>query len=483
MRLGILLVLLAFAPFGSALAQDAFGDWHGHIGPGILDLEVFVTLTGDEESAAGTISIPAQGAFDVPLGDVTVDGDQVGFAIAGIPGDPRFDGTVAADVMSGTFTQGGQPIPFLLERSSEGPAQLNRPQEPEPPFPYEETEVVFDSLDDSTDEPIVLAGSLVIPEGDGPFPAVLFITGSGPQDRNEDLFGHRPFLVIADHLARAGYASLRVDDRGVGGSSGSDAEATYDQMAADALAGVALLAGHPDIDPAAIGLLGHSQGGYLAPVVAGLSDDVAFVISLAGPSVTGAEVLLLQNRRVIETSPEAAELSPDELEAAIQSQLAFISGLLDHLTGDDGAGADLAAAEQHIRDYYAEQLAEVPEDARPSDEELEMIMQQVIDSTLTASMISFLQFDPQPSLEALAVPYLGIYGGRDVQVIAEQNEGPAAEALERGGNPDWTVLVLDELNHLMQPAETGNPFEYQLIEITVDPAVLELIKEWLAERF
>lgn len=218
-------------------------------------------------------------------------GSRLSFGLRGVPDAPVFDGTVSgtgeAARITGDFTQSGQTFPFTLER---GAVQaVSRPQEPQPPFPYRSEAVSFQNGE------VTLAGTLTLPAGEGPFAAVLFITGSGPQDRDETIARHRPFLLLTDTLTRAGYATLRVDDRGVGGSSGDLSRATYDDLTGDVLAGVASLRAHPAIDRERIGLFGHSEGGYLAPLAAARSDDVAFVIMMAGPAVPGEAVLRLQN--------------------------------------------------------------------------------------------------------------------------------------------------------------------------------------------
>jgi len=405
----LLLSLLATV----ALAQvDPVGSWRGALGPGSLNLEIRVTIEADEAGTGlvGTIDIPAQGLFGYPLVDVVLDGGALGFVMPGIPGNPTFAGDLDGDRVEGTFTQSGQAFPFELAREAE-PADLRprRPQEPQPPFPYHEEEVVFASGE------VTLAGTLTLPPGDARVPALLLIPGSGPQDRNEEIMGHKPFLVIADHLTRAGYAVLRVDDRGVGGSTGSDALATYDDLLGDVLAGVALLRAQPRVDPDRVGLLGHSQGGYLAPPAAVAGD------------VDGAHALVRE--RVLS---EVERLQPDQR-------------------------PDAASVEQVVAVQQAH--------------------------ATSPSFVAFLTFDPQPHLRSLTVPTLALFGELDAQVPPDQSEGPMREALVTAGNPDATGITFPGLNHLMQPAITGSPNEYALIETTIAPVVLETITDWLRERF
>lgn len=450
--------------------SDPFGSWRGTLGPGVVDLAIRVAITPDETGAGldGTIDVPAQGFIGFPLANVVRVGDALSFAVPGIPGDPAFDGAIHGDRIEGTFDQGGQVLAFVLERDLE-PAAL-RPQEPLPPYPYGEEEVTFASGD------VTLAGTLTVPSGDARAPALLLISGSGPQDRNEEVFGHRPLFVIADHLTRAGYAVLRVDDRGVGGSTGSDAQATYRDLVGDALAAVALLRAHPRVDPERIGVLGHSQGGRLAPqAVLAADGDIAFAILLAGPAVDGFSVLVAQNERIIGLRMRAADprVSDHAIAGAIADQVAFLEALRALLEAEN-----LDGARALVRQRVEAQL-ETLADGVTVDENV---------ATQQAALISpvfrsFVLDDPQPFLRRLTVPTLALFGGLDTQVLAEQNEAPMREALTAAENPDATVITFAGRNHLMQPAVTGLSDEYAVIETTIDPAVLETITQWLQERF
>ncbi len=469
-RLIPLLIALLFA--AAAAQPDPLGDWRGALGPGVIDLEIRVTIAADDTGAglAGTIDIPAQGLVAFPLADVVLDGDRIAFAMP-VPGDPAFAGVIDGDRIEGTFTQSGQPLPFFLERGAE--AAVLRPQEPLPPFPYDEQEVTYASGD------VTLAGTLTLPPGDARVPAVLLITGSGPQDRNVEILGHKPFLVIADHLTRAGYAVLRVDDRGVGSSTGSDTLATYDDLLGDVLAGVALLRDHPRVDPEGVGLLGHSQGGYLAPAAALAADGgVAFVILMAGPAVDGFAALLAQSERVFELAMRAADptVSDEDVAAVIASQVAFLEALFPLLQAEDFDGARAL-----VRERAETELAALPAEQRPDDATAEAMIEANQEGIVSPAFRVFLAFDPQPNLRQLTVPTLAFFGGLDVQVPAEQSEGPMREAL--AANPDATVITFPGLNHVMQPAITGNVDEYGAIDVTIDPVVLETVTTWLQERF
>ncbi len=454
-------------PVAGPAAEPAYlGQWEGLLGPGVIDLGVIIRFSEQEGALIGHIDIPLQSLENLPLEIREVGPEGITFAIPGIPGDPTFVGSLEGDTLSGDFTQAGSGLSFELTRLAEGevPTGLVRPQEPLPPFPYEQEEEVY------LNEGVELSGTLTLPEGPGPHPAVIMITGSGPQDRDEALAGHKPFLVVADALTRAGFAVLRSDDRGVGGSGGDLAQATFDDLVGDVLSAVALLRSRSDIDPGRVGLFGHSEGGFLAPLAADRSSDVAFVVLMAGPAVSSLEVLKIQNRLIYQLA------GADE--ATIEDQLAYLDDLYELMVG-----GDLAGAEELVRDQVEEQLDMLPAEQRLDPVERQAIIEAQVASVATPAFRSFMLYDPQPVLRRLTVPVLAFYGKLDIQVPAVQSAGRMSGALRVAGNSDYTVEVFDGLNHLMQPAITGAIEEYGQIEITIAPEVLELVIDWLALRF
>lgn len=371
--------------------------------------------------------------------------------------DAVFEGELSGDTVSGTWFQSGLEIPVTLERQ-EQPIAFERPQEPVPPFPYESTDVRFDNGD------VSLAGTLVVPDGAGPFPAVVLVSGSGPQDRNDTLVGHQPFLVLADAFARRGIASLRYDDRGVGGSTGSHAGATTADLATDASAAVAFL----DADPrtGSVGIVGHSEGGIIGPMVAGESEAVAHVVLLAGPGLPGREVL----RRQTEDLMRAAGAP----EADIVWQLEWRSQIMD--VSASGLSDDEAA-----REIGAVASAAL---ANPPDEVTEPLAPALVDTFVEAFVDPWIRFflahDPAPALAALETPVLALVGSLDLQVSAEQNIPALERALAE--NPAATVLELEGLNHLFQTATTGAVSEYVQIDETFAPAAIDLVASWILEQ-
>lgn len=449
-------------PASTPAATDFLGHWEGHIDIPGTALTVLVDLQQGAGKWSGTADIPMQGAHGLPLADIRIEGVQITFALANVPGVPTFHGTLDQGQISGTFTQGGQSFPFTLGR--EAVAAPVRPQEPDTTtVPYKQEEVSYRHDD------IRLAGTLTLPEGAGPFPAALLVSGSGPQDRNEEIFGHKPFLVLADFLTRAGIAVLRVDDRGVGGSSGFLAQATSEDLAADAEAGVDFLRRRPEIDPRKVGLIGHSEGGLIAPMVAVRTDSVAFVVLLAGPGVPGDQIL----ERQTELLSRAAGMNDQQLARVVVDERRLLelvkSGapedslheqagkLVDAQMGAAAGGVDEAARREAVN--------------------------RAVEQLDSPWFRFFLGYDPRPTLRKLRVPVLALDGSLDLQVDPAQNLPEIREALKEAGNRDVTVTELPGLNHLFQKAKTGSIEEYYTIEETMDPTALDAIRDWILARF
>ncbi|MDE0422170.1 MAG: alpha/beta fold hydrolase [Gammaproteobacteria bacterium] len=440
------------------VAGQVEGHWEGEIDIPNQPLAIKVDLLPGDDGWHGTIDIPAQGATGLPLDPVKVvadeDGVSVEFTIRGVPGNPTFKGRPVDDSLKGTFSQGGATLGFWLGRPAiAGPV---RPQMPKPPFPYAAEEVMVDA------GPVELAGTLTVPDKDPPFPAVLLISGSGPQDRDETLFGHKPFWVVADHLSRAGIAVLRIDDAGIGGSTPHPSPPTTADFAKDAAACVALLA--KDLRFGRVGLIGHSEGGLIATLLASERDDIDFVVLLAAPGVSGTELMRKQNERVF----EAAGFGEDRTSALLKLIDRLFADLVADLPDDElRERVDAIALEQLAVNGIVDIALDDPR------------VQAAVEGAINPWMRHFLRLDPQPALQRITVPVLALNGDLDLQVDAEQNLGAIEAALRAGGNPQSTIHRLPGLNHLFQHAKTGLVDEYGQIEETIAPQVLDLIRDWI----
>jgi pimeloyl-ACP methyl ester carboxylesterase len=308
-----------------------------------------------------------------------------------------------------------------------------------------------------------LAGTLTVPENAKNCPAVILITGSGAQDRDETIFGHRPFAVIADFLTRNGVAVLRVDDRGVGGSEGNLTEATSEDFAADVMTGIQFLKSKKTIDAGEIGLIGHSEGGLVAPMVAAKTNDVAFIVLLAGPGVKGEEILYAQNDLVL----AAAGMDRDVIDRNRQLQKAIFDILLNE--------KDSVKQIDRLQRTYSGGMYPML-----NDEQKKAIDTQV-NAVNNRWFRFFLSYDPYPTLTRVKCPVLALNGAKDVQVPARQNLEAVQKALAEGGNGRFKTIQLENLNHLFQHCKTGAVAEYGQIEETISPEVLEIIDGWIQE--
>lgn len=432
------------------------GEWQGTLQAGGVKLRLALHVTKD---ASGNLTSKLdsidQGANGIPVQTTTFSGGRLRLDISVL--NASFDGTMKSggSEIEGIFTQGAD-LPLTFARVAKI-AALVRPQTPKPPFPYDAVDVAYEN------NGIRLAGTLTIPHGAGPFAAALLITGSGPQDRDESLMGHKPFWIIADHLSRHGIAVLRLDDRGMGQSTGKSAMTTIQEMASDVLAGVGFLKARKEIDPRHIGVIGHSEGGIVGPLAASQSPDIAFVVLLAGTGVTGEQVLYLQSEMIMRTAGAG--------DAAIAQNRQIQEFIFNVLRAEQGNG-DRQAVLAKLREAWKQQ--------RGSDAPKAMDAQ--FESVTTPELRSFIFYDPAPTLKKVKVPVLALNGSRDVQVPVRQNLPAIVAALTEGGNPDVTAIELPGLNHLFQHCKTCSPTEYGEIEETFAPEALDIMTEWLARH-
>ena len=444
--------------------QQLTGDWAGALAIGGIRLRVVFHFQCKPGSCEGKLDSVDQGAFGIPVGRITIKGRSIEVLVPSIMG--RFKGTLSTDGMTlkGRWMQAGQSLPLVLRKGlkMKGP---KRPQEPKPPYPYIVEEVRFPG----GAKEVTLAGTLTHPKSKGPFPAVILITGSGPQNRDEFIMGHKPFLLIADTLTREGWAVLRYDDRGVGGSTGQFMNATLDDFVADAVAAVRFLRKRNDINPQIIGFIGHSEGAEVA-VRATVKEraPVSFIVMLSGPTVRGRDVLLLQDERLL--------IAAGVDENTARSYRALFERVVDLVLNQNlEPDARMKAIEKELRDY-ADTLSEIQRKALGLDE---AGIRRQIEIVQMPWFRRFLNEDPRPLLAKLTIPLLAIYGEKDLQVLPDQNIPPLIQALEKAGLSDYAIFKFKGLNHLLQPARTGLPAEYGQIETTIAPEVLDALRIWL----
>jgi pimeloyl-ACP methyl ester carboxylesterase len=437
------------------------GSWIGKIPAGGVSLRVIFNLTlAGKDSLAATMDSPDQGVKGIKVGPVIFDGKGLNIKAPLLLGE--YKGTLKSDtLLEGTWKQAGKTFDLNLTRLA-GVFSLNRPQEPKPPFPYTSEDVTF--RNDKFN--INLAGTLTIPGGKGPFPAVIMITGSGAQNRDEELMGHKPFWVIADYLSRNGIAVLRYDDRGVGKSQGIYSTATTADLATDADAAFTFLKSHSLIDPKKIGLAGHSEGGIIAPIVASGNKEISFIVSIAGPGVGGEEILHRQNYDI--------GMASGGSEKDVQTGISTNTKLFEVIKKEK----DNKKAEEKMKAVFMKII--VKEKLSPDDSTKAMNQLQSQFATLTGSWFRyFLTLDPSAYWKKVKCPVLILNGEKDLQVAADINPPAIEKALKAGKNNSYTTHVMPGLNHLFQHTSTGLPSEYGNIEETFSSEVLKIISDWI----
>jgi uncharacterized protein len=418
-----------------------------------LRLQLHVSHDTERELIAGLDSLD-QGVSGLPASNVSLEQDDFYFEIPAVAGtfEGKFD--PAKNTLTGKWSQTGAEQNLEFKRSDE-PLPLLRPQTPAQPYPYREESVSFSNP--AAD--VQLAGTLTLPKGTGPFPVAILIAGSGPHDRDENVAGHKPFLVLADFLTRQGIAVLRYDKRGIGSSTGSVDSATTLDFAADTQAAVTYLKSRRDIDLKRIGLIGHSEGAMIAPYVANHSPDITWVVLLAAPATNGEATLINQ------------------------------SGLIGEVGGL--SGTQLLASLTFDREAYAVVRKE-KDPAVITEKVKQLVKESGLDAALPPAALEtqlrmlsspwfrfFLDYDPLPTLQALKTPTLALYGHKDLQVPPKFNLELTRQALTSAGNSDFEVRELPELNHLFQHAYSGSPTEYEAIEETFAPEALQIISDWV----
>lgn len=450
--LGLICLLIS-----SLEAQDITGDWNGVLDVMGTQLTLVFHIQKSDSGYTATFDSPDQRAMGIPFTIVEYNSEKLILRASNI--GAFYEGIPAADSIAGTWNQGGQSFELNMHRNEVEKEAYRRPQEPEKPYPYHEEEVTFENKKHS----LTLAGTLTLPKESGSFPAVILISGSGPQNRNEEVFGHKPFLVLADYLTRQGIAVFRYDDRGMAESTGNFATATSQDFANDVLSAIEYLKSRDEIDQNQIGLIGHSEGGLIAPIVVNRTDDVDFMILLAGTGVPGKEISRMQGRTLLD-----ADVSDrDAYNRFIDKTLAIASS---------SKPTDVKKEEltQHYRNSKV-----VMNELLPEGIDFDAFVEQQVEGALRPWSQFFYNHDPADELKNITIPVLSLIGSQDVQVPPEMNHPPIQKALEKAGNEDFTIKELKGLNHMFQESETGSMMEYSEIEQTFSPIALEEISNWI----
>lgn len=444
-------------------AQDISGKWSGIIESGKSEPVVFnFTFENSGEEYSTIIDIPALRVANLKpketvfsKEELVIDGSNLGF---------KYRGTFKKEsqLIEGTFTEGLNALPLVLKKVHiETKISFKRPQEPVKPYPYIEEEITFYNKEAD----ITLAGTLTLPSKTGKYPVVILISGSGPQDRDETFYEHKPFLVLSDYLTRLGIGVLRYDDRGVGKSSGNHSMATTKDLALDVTCAVNYLKSRNEVNK--IGLIGHSEGAIIAPMVANLNKKVSFIVMLGGSGISGSEVslYLAKKTRGFPVQDEAA------YDLAIKKAIKIAA-----------ANKDLATIKKELRIHYDEAIVPMLKPIINSEVKISAIITNLIEMRTTPWNRYFYNYNPANELQKMTCPVLALNGSKDTQVQPEINQAGIRNALNKGHNKDFTINEIPNLNHLFQECETGEMNEYSAITQTIAPSVLKQMSDWILVR-
>lgn len=462
--ISIISFLLSFPKIYSQ-EKDYSGSWIGKLKlPNGIQLTIVFNLQKSNDEYSATLDSPDQGAKGIPCGKVRLENDSINIDVPAIVGN--YVGKIIYDEKKiiGYWNQAGSSFELNLEYTKEVAAP-KRPQEPKPPFPYIVENIKFKNEKDN----IILAGSFTYPDKNKKYPAVVLITGSGAQNRDEEIFNHKPFLVIADYLTKNGFAVLRFDDRGYGESEGNHSLANTMDFAEDVRSAVDYLKTRNEVDKNKIGLIGHSEGGMIAPIVASSSDNIAFIILMAAPGVPGDSLLYLQTELIYKAEGQSEE--------KIQQILKGLRDVYTILKSDD----DEISLREKLKIKFQELFNQLSEEEKKQFGNPETYMEMGIRMVMSPWFRYFLKFNPEEYLEKVKCPVLALNGEKDLQVPPKENLPAIENSLKRGGNKKYLIKELPGLNHLFQTSQSGTIGEYGVIEETISPSVLEIMVNWMKE--
>ncbi|MBP2831179.1 alpha/beta fold hydrolase [Aquimarina sp. U1-2] len=446
-------------------AQNMTGSWSGSLELQNSQLPLIFHIQKKDSIYKTIMDSPAQGATGIIVDSTSVQDSLITYVIKNI--GATYKGQLKNDTLIvGTFTQAGLQFPLDLKKG-EIAKEVRKPQEPVPPFPYQNEEVSFTNKNGDT-----LYGTLAIPsKNDNMFPAVLLITGSGPQNRNAELFGHKPFLVISDYLVRQGIAVLRFDERGVGASQGNFGKATTQDFADDLVSAFAYLSERNEINATQIGLVGHSEGGLVASMMASKNNTIHFVVLLATPGIRGDRVLASQTQKILEKSNIA--------KANIDTILGINRTTYDLILKNEDPELLKDKLRQHLTGSISQLNVLNP---KPEHLSTPQYIQMMVEQLASPWFTFFVKFDPKLCLQAIKCPVLVLQGENDTQVLPDNNLHAIETAFKKGNNKRVEIVRLQRLNHLFQQSQTGLPNEYGMIQETFSPKALQVLGEWIRKQ-
>lgn len=464
------LFIVAIFAFSIATAQkNIAGVWEGKLNVGTTSLRLVFHLKKDSTGFSGSMDSPDQGAKGIGLSKVELKMDSLLMEVASA-GGKAIGRLVNDSTFSGHWVQGAS-LPLELKKVG-APSTVNRPQTPKPPFAYQSEDVIYYNKDQS----IQYGATITFPNRGGPFPAMILITGSGQQNRDEELFGHKLFAVIADYLTRQGYAVLRVDDRGVGKTTGNVESATSKDFAEDVKVGLDYLKGRKEVAKNKIGMLGHSEGGMIAQIVAAERPDIAFVVSLAGPGQKIDELMLDQNRAIM----QATGVSKEAVDEYLTLYKAILPAIINAPSDSAAKTASTGIISQWMKNTPKETV--VATTGITEEEGTENFVNSFTESLRSPWFTYFLNYDPAPYIRKMKGKVLVLNGEKDIQVLSKPNLDGWRSSLAKRGVAKYDIIELKGLNHLFQHCTSCTIQEYGQLEETIAPEALEVIGAWLKKN-
>ncbi len=456
-------ILILFLHTSVQAQKDIKGDWNGYIDLTTSKLEIIVKFTHDDTGYNGSIDIPDQSAYGLKLSKVVYNAPDISFVLE-VPNAPaNFKGVHLGDSISGEFLQASFKGTFYL---SSKPREEDKEKSD---ASFKEEEVKFSNGD------ITFAGTLTLPLKEGKHPAAILITGSGPQNRDENILGFKIFKIIAEHLSANGIAVLRYDDRGVAESTGKSVdESTSEEFAEDVSAAMEFLKRRSDINAEQIGLIGHSEGGIVAPLTASKRTDVAYIVSIAGTGVNGAEIILEQTKLIsLANGEDSARVNKDYDETKVALYM-----IVNGASGEELKSLIKKSAEEQFDNLSETEKSKITDKSEWAKEKTDNAYK-----TLTSTWMKyFLKHDPAETWKKITCPVLALFGGLDLQVSVLQNEEPVRLALTEAGNKDFEIKVFPKANHLFQEAKTGSTSEYSVLKKEFIDGFLDYILDWISKR-
>jgi len=456
------ILLIAFT-IANALSQDLSGVWHGIAKkPDNKEITFVFLFEENGETYNTTMAVPTFNVSGIKPkltslkeGNLTIDGAELGMKYEGVWNE-------TTNQIEGTYTEGNVKLVLTLKKGNPKIAKINRPQEPVKPYPYYEEKVNFNN----TEANISLSGTFTRPAQKGKHPVVILISGSGRHDRDGSMMTHRPFLVLSDYLTRKGIAVLRYDDRGFGESTGDFSKATTADFAQDALSAVNYLKSRKDINAKQIGLIGHSEGGIIAPLAANQTSDISFIVSMAGTGVSGSEISVMQSK-TLRPFPV-----PDEatFEKNVRKAIKIAA-----------SNKEVSQKRKELTIHNKTYLAPILKNLGAKEENISAFITNETEGVLKPWNTYFFNYNPADEFEKLSIPVLSLNGSKDIQVNATVNQNAIRNALIKGGNKNYKIVELENLNHLFQESKTGSMNEYKELEQTISPIALEEISNWIFE--